>query len=167
MRIIDFNATKKEIEISLSGWTRIGYISREINLSDNSYDEKNFDYSYSLSIKQIGDFETIQSKINGSLSTIKVLSENNNIFPNEGKILGEACLTKIERKKDRDIYYLWSNIYFHQELFESLEKSLSLSEKFRVSIEGLKCFEERSENLDEIRFDQNFTIANIIFKSID
>ena len=80
MRIIDFNATKKEIEISLSGWTRIGYISREINLSDNSYDEKNFDYSYSLSIKQIGDFETIQSKINGSLSTNLIGDHFSNIF---------------------------------------------------------------------------------------
>jgi hypothetical protein len=169
MRILDFNATKKEIEISLSGWTRIGYISREINLSDNSYDEKKFDYNYSLSIKQIADFESIQSKINDSLSIFKVLSKNNNIiFPNEGKVLGEACLSKIERKKiERDIYYLWSNIYFHQELFESLEKSLSLKEKYRVTLEGLKYSEECTEGNDEKRFDQKFTITNIEFKSIE
>ena len=84
MRILDFNATKKEIEISLSGWTRIGYISREINLSDNSYDEKKFDYNYSLSIKQIADFESIQSKINDSLSIFKVLSKKPSEFEVNG-----------------------------------------------------------------------------------
>jgi len=168
MRILQFNSTNKEVEISISGWTRVGYISREIKLTSDSYGESSFDHNYSFIIKQIADFELVQDEVNGSLSTLKVLSYNNkNVFPNEGKVLGTATIEKIENKKERDIVYLWSKIYLHQDLFESIEKSLSISEKFRVTIGGLKYFEEVSNDEDKKRYSQKFTITNVNFENIN
>jgi hypothetical protein len=63
--------------------------------------------------------------------------------------------------------YLWSKIYLHQDLFESIEKSLSISEKFRVTIGGLKYFEEVSNDEDKKIYSQKFTITNVNFENIN
>ena len=118
-------ASKKEVELNLSAWTRIGGIERVLKLSDESYDGAKSDYNYSLHINEISDLNTADGEVNSSCDEMECLLPNTGLtYPHCGRLIGHARVMKVKFENQNDMHYIWSNIYFQQSLYESIERSL-------------------------------------------
>jgi hypothetical protein len=165
MRIATLHSVGANLDLALSGWTRMGYISRSLKFSDESCEIDQFDHNFELKITALSDFQTVDSEVNSGLSIFPVLSSSDgNIFPDSGKLLGHARSSFIRRPNERPISYLWAEIFFHQDIFESIENSLAHHTKFIIHIDGLQYHEEENDN-EEQRLEKNYVITNVSFDS--
>ena len=170
MKIHEMIASKKEIELNLSAWTRKGGIERALTLSDESYDGGKSDYNYSLTINEISDLETAE-KVNFSCQEMECLLPNTGLtYPHCGRLIGHARVMKVKFDNQKDMHYLWSNIYFQQSLYESIERSLLNYSKVWISLEGLKYDESDEKNgfqeNEKSCIEERFIITNAFFRGI-
>lgn len=167
MRIIRVVANKGRLDLSLSGWTRVGYLSRKIEFLEESYGVGDIDFSHTISLNELSDFENVEDQVNSSMSTLHVLSGSRpKNFPNSGKILGHArtCMVKFDDDR-RSVNYLWAEIYFKQDIFESITTSLGLIDRYQIELEGLKYMTEDFQDGPEMEHEEKFVITNASFKT--
>jgi hypothetical protein len=166
-------ASKEELELNLSAWTRVGGVKRVLTLSDESYGSTKFDYNYSLKINEISDFETAEGEVNSRCSKLECLLLDTGLpYPLGGRLIGQARVTKIKfENKKNDMHYFSSDIYFQQSLYESIERSLQTFSKFRIEVEGVK-YDENNELTgfhggEKSCLDESFVITRVSFKGVD
>ena len=168
--IFEMVASKKEFELGLSAWTRVGGVKRILTLSDESYGGAKSDYNFSLKINEISDFETAEGEVNSSCSKIECLLPNTGLhYPLSGRLIGHAKIMKIKyQNKNRDMHYFWSDIYYQQSLYESIERSLLNFSKFRISVEGVKYDEDdRCGENEKSCLEERFVITYVRFSGFD
>lgn len=170
MIIHEMLASKEELELNLSAWTRVGGVKRVLTLSCESYNGTKSDYNYSLKINEISDCETAEGEVNSSCSKIECLLPNTGlIYPLSGRLIGHGKVMKIKfENKKNDIHYFWSDIYFEQSLYESIERSLLNFSKFRIRVEGVKYDEDDScDENEKSCLEERFAITRVSFRGVD
>jgi hypothetical protein len=145
----------------------MGYMSREIDFLGESYGVGDIDFSHTISLKELSDFESVEDHVN-STSILPVLSGfRRNKFPNSGKLLGHARTCQVNfQDSRRSVFYLWANIYFKQDIFESISNSLGVTDRYEIELDGFKYMTEDIQDGPEMSHEEKFVITNASFKTV-
>lgn len=165
MVIISINARKMELEMGLSSWTRDGYIIRKLTFADESDGQGEFDHHFGFVIKQLADFETVEAEVNNSLEVFDVFSGSvPDRAPFGGRFIGKARVMNVSfRDGRRSKKYAWSDVFFRQAIFESIEQSLRGYCRHSIEIEGMKFDESETEDHEKVMYEERFVITNVSF----